>query len=283
VVFSYMQGTVHPYYAVALAPPIAAIVAVAGRALWRGRCDPAARGVLAAMIAVTGGWDWVLLARTPSWLPALRWLVLGAGLAVAGLVLLGGHRLGRLTAVLATAAVLSVAAGTSAYAVDTAATPHNGPLPSSGPSTGGFGGRGGGPPAGGPSSGRRNPSGLGGGMGGPGRDGEASSNGQLTAALRATDTRWAAATTGARAAASLQLATGRAVMAVGGFTGNDPFPTLAQFQQDVSAGEIRYFVGGGTGGPDGGAAGQIAGWVAEHFTGTTIGGQTVYDLTKPTS
>ena len=34
VVFSYMKGTVHPYYTVALAPAIGALVAIGARALW---------------------------------------------------------------------------------------------------------------------------------------------------------------------------------------------------------------------------------------------------------
>src|SRR5205823_8289993 len=37
LVFSYMQGIIHPYYMIALAPAIGALVAVAGRELWRGR------------------------------------------------------------------------------------------------------------------------------------------------------------------------------------------------------------------------------------------------------
>ena len=38
------------------------------------------------------------------------------------------------------------------------------------------------------------------------------------------------------------------------------------------------------GGPGGGTSStsSIATWVANHFTATTVGGQTVYDLTKAT-
>ena len=42
VVFSFMSGTIHPYYSVALAPAIAAVVAVGGR-----RCGSAATATLA--------------------------------------------------------------------------------------------------------------------------------------------------------------------------------------------------------------------------------------------
>ena len=75
-------------------------------------------------------------------------------------------------------------------------------------------------------------------------------------------------------------------MAIGGFTGSDDSPTLAQFQADVAAGKIHYYIaGGGMGGGRGGAAGsgaasQIASWVAANFTATTVGGVSVYDLTS---
>ena len=56
-----------------------------------------------------------------------------------------------------------------------------------------------------------------------------------------------AATTGSNSASGYQLATGDPVMAIGGFNGTDPTPTLAQFEQYVSEGRIHYYVGGGGG------------------------------------
>ena len=44
---------------------------------------------------------------------------------------------------------------------------------------------------------------------------------------------WVAATVGSNNASGYQLATGDPVMAIGGFNGSDPSPTLAQFQQLV--------------------------------------------------
>ena len=43
-------------------------------------------------------------------------------------------------------------------------------------------------------------------------------------------------------------------MAIGGFNGSDPSPTLAQFQQYVADGDIHWFIasGGGMGGGFGG-------------------------------
>ena len=100
----------------------------------------------------------------------------------------------------------------------------------------------------------------------------------------ADDYTWAAATVGSNNASGYQLATGQPVMAIGGFNGTDPSPTLARFQQYVAAGKIHYFIAGGTGGGTrtGGsvAAQEIANWVAQNFTATTVGGVTVYDLTS---
>ena len=53
-VFSFMDGTIHPYYTVALAPAIAALVGISVRELWRGKEFLAPRIVLAAMSAATG-------------------------------------------------------------------------------------------------------------------------------------------------------------------------------------------------------------------------------------
>ena len=52
-----------------------------------------------------------------------------------------------------------------------------------------------------------------------------------------------AATVGSNNAAGYQLASGAAVMAVGGFNGTDPSPTLAEFQSYVASGRIHYFIG----------------------------------------
>jgi hypothetical protein len=76
-------------------------------------------------------------------------------------------------------------------------------------------------------------------------------------------------------------------MAVGGFNGTDPAPTLELFQSYVAAGKIHYFVGGGAmlgraqGGSD--AAQRIVAWVQATFTPVTVDGVTLYDLTSKRS
>jgi hypothetical protein len=94
---------------------------------------------------------------------------------------------------------------------------------------------------------------------------------------------WVAAAIGSNTAAGYQLASAFPVMSIGGFNGSDPSPTLAQFKAEVAAGKIHYFIGSGSLGPSRGgssASSSIAAWVAKNFTATTVGGVTLYDLTK---
>ncbi|MDT3396474.1 glycosyltransferase family 39 protein [Streptomyces sp. B1866] len=122
--------------------------------------------------------------------------------------------------------------------------------------------------------------------------------------------RWTAATVTSNVAASYQLAARKPVMAVGGFHGSDPSPTLARFQEYARQGRIHYFIapaglttGSLTGGPGGGAAGaggqagagaraaadrlrkntafRITAWVEQTFAKTTVDGTVLYDLTRP--
>ncbi len=96
--------------------------------------------------------------------------------------------------------------------------------------------------------------------------------------------KWVAATEGSEGAAPLQLTTGDPVMAIGGFNGTDPWPTLAVFKELVAKHEIHYYVGQGSQSFGGGqGSSSITAWVAAHFKKATVGGQTVYDLTQPTS
>ena len=81
--------------------------------------------------------------------------------------------------------------------------------------------------------------------------GDASASSELTALLEKTTTTWAAATSGSQSAASLELATGKSVIAIVGFSGTDDAPTLAQFKEWVAEGKIAYYISGGQGGGGG--------------------------------
>ncbi|MCS7481326.1 ArnT family glycosyltransferase [Umezawaea endophytica] len=254
LVFSFMSGIIHPYYAVALAPGIVGTVAISGRELWRGRAHAPARIALAAMVAATGFWSFALLNRVPEWLPFVRWTIAVVTVVVATVIVLGVTQAKK---VVLTGVLVAGLLGTVSYSVATAASSHNGSIPVSGPAGYVSGG-------------------MGGGMGGPG---EESTGSALTELLKSTDTLWAAATVSSQSAASLELATGKAVIGIGGWSGSDPAPTLAEFQQYVADGKIGYYVPGGRMG-GGGGSGEIATWVEANFTAVEVDGTTVYDLSE---
>ncbi|WP_370480985.1 ArnT family glycosyltransferase [Mycobacterium sp. pUA109] len=272
-VFSYANGIVHSYYTVALAPAIAAGAALGVELLWRHRRDARAAGTLAVVVMVTAGWGYVLLDRTASWLPWLRVAVVVVGVTV-GLLLVAAGRLPVAAArVSAAAAVLASLAGPVAYTLATVAAPHGGAVPSAGPRVQRWHG----PPPG-PIDGPPGP---------PFALLAAPTPGPaLTAALRADAARytWVAAAIGSNTAAGYQLASGAPVMAVGGYNGTDPAPTLTQFQDYVAQHRIHYFIGGATVGPMHGTpsgsddANRIAGWVAATYPARTLDGVTIYDL-----
>ena len=165
-VFSYMQGIIHPYYMVALAPAIGALVGVGAISLLQSGLSVAGRAVAAIGVLVTGIWAYELLERTPEWLPWLRWTVLIAGMLGAISVfavpeLLRWTDRSRVTttnrrrapALVYAPLALAIVAGLGgplAYSLDTANSTHTGAIPSAGPAVArSFGGGGGGAPGGG--------------------------------------------------------------------------------------------------------------------------------------
>ncbi|HUN36493.1 MAG TPA: glycosyltransferase family 39 protein [Trebonia sp.] len=339
--FSYMQGIIHPYYTLALTPAIAALVGVGARVLAvraaaGGQAPPAqgtARGpvrggrrpawpghlFLALLVAVTGWWEFELLARSPGWLPWLRWTIAVTAAIAALMIVAAGLRGpdaaepdagqadagqadaagalaaqpaagadGRRRAAMLLGAMpwgLTLAAGLAgpvAYSVKTIDTTHTGGMPTAGPAVAHA-------------------------FRGPGRfPGGTRPDGALLALVTANAARyrWVAATVGSMTAAPIELASGGdPVLAIGGFSGSDPAPTLRRFEALVAARQVHYYIaraGGGPGsrgdGPGAGdtadygqltgfgggpAAAAIASWVAAHFTPRSLGAITVYNLTVP--
>ena len=70
-------GIIHPYYTVAIAPPIAALVGIGVTMLWRTRAMMFSKIALAVTLAVTAGWNVDLLNRASSWHPELKYVVIG--------------------------------------------------------------------------------------------------------------------------------------------------------------------------------------------------------------
>jgi len=314
LVFSFMAGIFHEYYTVALAPAIGAVVGMGAVEAWQRRSSAVATIALAAATAAAATWCFLLLSRTTAYGDWLRISVLAVGMAAA-LLILAVHWLHvRAVPLVLAGALVAGLAGPAAYAVSTTAQGHSGSIVTAGPAgssrgPGGRGGFGAGAPLGGqapqgqagqqagPQGGF--PGGFQGGSQGGARGGARGGGGigglldastpstAVVAALSADAQKytWVAAAVGSQTAAGLQLGTQLPVMAVGGFNGSDPSPTLAQFQQYVANGQIHYFAGGGRGfgNQNGGSSSssEISAWVEANFTPVTIGSSTFYDLTQP--
>lgn len=298
LVFSFMAGIFHEYYTVALAPAIGALVGMGAAEAWERRERLAGSAGLAVATAAAAIWGFVLLSGTAAYGDWLRYAVLVVGVSAALLLL--AVRVLHLAAlpVVVVAAVVAALAGPAAYTISTTMVGHAGSIVTAGPAgtrlaVGGPGG--GAVPQGFP------PGGTGTGPGGTPTRGTAGGMGGLLDAATPSDEvvealsagaetyTWVAAAVGSQSAAGLQIATELPVLAVGGFNGSDPSPTLEQFQQYVADGRIHYFAAsgrGGFGGPGGqmggsDAASSISTWVQGGFEAVTIGGTTFYDLTKP--
>lgn len=287
-VFSFMSGLFHDYYTVALAPAVAALVGIGATELWRHRDSAWAAATLAVVTMFTGIWAWVLLNRTPDFVGWLKWMILfGTAVAAAGLVIAavlpapaaGPNRWDARTWG-SVAAIALALAGPAAYCVNTVSTAHTGGIVTAGPQIAG---------------------GMPGPMGQPGNTGtQVPADIARMLSQNADAYTWVAAVPGSTDAAYYQLATGKPVMALGGFGSSDPSPTLAQFQADVTAGRIHYYIPSrGLAVPTGYApdpdsrsvtppgvdgsteAEHIKSWVQQRCSATTVDGIVLYDLTKP--
>lgn len=312
LVFSYMSGTVHSYYAVALAPAIAALVGAGVVELWRLRARHwLGVAVLAAGFVGTALFGWQLLSRTPDFAPGVGPVAVALA-AVAGVVLVVAsvRRLrgwsGQLAGTAAALGLCAVLLAPTAYAITTVGTAYSSGDPHPGPGTTstGFGGGGAGPGGSGadgsgtdgtpPTSAGTRPTGSplnaptgtasarsgGSGMGNVSADASLAS---YLVANRGSAT-WIVAATSAQDAGPLELATGLPVMAMGGFTGSDPALTLDQLKAYVASGQLRFVLagggnGGGGGGSDASASDRTA-WVTGACTLVDYGGSgtsTLYD------
>ncbi|GAA1456309.1 ArnT family glycosyltransferase [Williamsia maris] len=314
LVLSYMKSNPHPYYSLAIAPPIAGVVGLGVVECWKQRDRIVAIVGLAAVVAAAGVWGFVLMQRQSSWLPAVAWATLVVTVIATVAVLVVGFmgrsrssahagsvsgRSSRRRFVLggvAVAAVVGALLAPAAYATEVVATPHTGGGPSVSPAS------------------EDRPSKGGGGFGAF-FGGTSDKSPELKALLGSTTSRWAAAVSRSSAAAQIELDTEKPVMAIGGFN-NDPVPTLAEFQQYIRNGDVTYYLasaggsrgGGGSGGRRSAVSvvpgldpamseqatklfsqynstsvtGQIQAWVEAHYTAKTVGSYQVYDLRHPT-
>jgi hypothetical protein len=258
-----MAGIFHSYYTVVLAPALAAVLGTGAWLAWRRRDEVQVRrrmswAVLATALLAAG-----TLAVVGAYLSWTAFPVVAVGVVVATL-LHPGPGATRVTASLGAAALVSALAGPLLFPAETVRLPHVGSGPMAGP-------------------GRAAPStallaataspfpGLGGYQ-------------PLSTAVAATVAHgserftWAAAAMGARSAAAYELALDEPVLAIGGYKGSDPLPTLPRFEALVAAGRIHWLIPGGTAGV---AAEEIQRWVSTRFAPVVVDGRLLYDLTGP--
>ncbi|MGL6234040.1 MAG: ArnT family glycosyltransferase [Segniliparus sp.] len=266
--FSFMNHGMHTYYVVALAPAVAAVIATTLRQLWQRRDEQLGRAGLATLALSSGLTAWFLLGRAPDWLPALRWAILaGTAAAVVLLLLPRAARSTRLSLAAAALALLVSLAGAASYVLATVDSPKTGGSPSAGPNLG--------------------PADQGGGW-----NKSFDVSPELAAMLRGAGTQWAAAVVRSSPAASVELAADVPVIAVGGFGGSDPAPTLDEFVGLVKGGKVHYFLDQvpakndqagkpGRQNDRNQPSAQIEAWAKAHTPAPSVlGGVEVYDLSK---
>jgi 4-amino-4-deoxy-L-arabinose transferase-like glycosyltransferase len=267
VVFSYSEGMVNAYYTVALAPAVGGLVGVGGKALWSRRGQSDALWVAAGSVALSALWAFNLLDRDGPWVPWLRETILFGGLGAAACLLIWRQLRRHVRRAVALGCVFMVLAGPCAFSLGPVVNPPVGVDPYAYAPTGGPGAA---------------PDGPGGGevaISRPSRE--------LVRMLvhRARAYRWIVATIGSDPAAGYELATGDAAMAIGGWSGTDPVPTLARFERLVELKKVHYFIPASSGfaavrsnyWTD---ANEITRWVEGTFRDQTISGINVYNLTS---
>jgi 4-amino-4-deoxy-L-arabinose transferase-like glycosyltransferase len=246
-IFSTQRGIFHPYYVSALAPAVAALSGAGVVSMWQwARRSWAGVVALDVGLVYTGLLAVRLLARTPDFVPWLRTLIgIAVAIAVLGSVALRlPGLLGRRgIAAAAVAGALALTAAPAAYSVANLGRALNGNNVIAGPAS------------------------AAGGMFGGMRGGSASGDSALISYLEANQgtAKYLVAASGSQTTASIIIATGKPVVTIGGFSGSDNAPTVAQLAAMVKAGELKYVLIGGGGGP-GGGSNAISAWVQAHGT-----------------
>ncbi len=260
VVFSGMSGIFHTYYAIELAPAIAALFGIGATVLWKHRQRP---GIVFAIIVATGLTTACAVAAfvvNKGFLPWLMWSILALGLAcVIGwaaplLTQMPPTYTHRAPRILAISTLIVCLAAPTAFSLSTANAGRVGSSVSSGPN-------------------------------GTGRDLANSFNCAALTPMLSKDSaqyQWVAAASRVRIPEGCQLATGLPVMSIGGFYGRDPAPTLHQFTTFVNQQKVHYYLEypskvSKAAGP----ASQIQSWVRAHYQAKRVDGINVYDLTAP--
>ncbi|MCB5292807.1 hypothetical protein BJQ90_02246 [Arthrobacter sp. SO3] len=274
-VFSFMSGVIHPYYLVAIAPPVAILAAAGGQLTWAARRWLPFRLAMATSVLASAALTFGYLSKSSGPGPALAMLALIVSVIGCELLVFRiRRRQFRIVTVIATAAACFL--GPAAFTVSAVQAQHTGvepmatllgsavvldsPYPELWP---------------------EGDSRLRGSAMGHPADPEVLS----LLRLNARTYRWAAAVPGALNSANYQLGSALPVLPIGGFNGGTPFPTLEEFQDFVSSGQVKYYVSrsGSTDiSAEAGFADEITAWVRGNFTPERFGDTDLFDLTRPT-
>lgn len=247
VILSAMAGIFHSYYTIMLVPSVAGLVAIGGHTLWHSRD----RAWVTPLLVVTSIGTTLLafrLAAVQPWRPA--WLfpviaVIGAWAVLSLLQPSGTRRVAQW--VIVTSVVAALVAPTT-YSMATTQVAHSGPSPMAGHR--------------------------------PDRPNKTVPS-EVVALVGhdASQYRWAAAIPKAQGAAAYELQSGVPVLAMGGYRGSDPFPTIAELASLVAHHQIHYVLDV----HHSGHTKDVMTWVRHHFVSTTLSGVAVYDMTRATT
>ncbi len=257
VVFSMTSGTIHPYYVVAMAPAVAALVGIGVPYIWKAYTRRTHVWWIVPLTIATTTITSVIMLGYRNDRTILMWIVGVAGVAATGIAVMPPpHTSTRLRRMALACAVISACAAPIAYSISTILVAHSGSIPTAGPNASAM-------------NNTNNETAF----------AEAALVKFLLANQRGAT--WIAAVDSANTSAPIQLSTKQPVMALGGFNGSDSTLTLQSFKQLVATGKVRYYVvdsrsrGGGPGGNS-----DIAQWAASSGVKIEYGGTqyAVYDL-----
>lgn len=263
-VFDAAGGTLHSYYTVVLAPAAAALAGAGSVELWYlGLRRRSLAWLLPVVVAANAVWAATLLGRVPGYAPGLAAavLILGAAAAAGLLVIMlrpstsesspSRLRLWRISASVAVViALVTLLAGPLVYAVSTVARSIAGNTASAGPRTSG-----------------------------PNASSSDGSNLSVDEALvgylqqNQDGAKYLVAVQTTSQSVPIILATGEPVVTMGGYKSRDPYPTAAELEALVAAGELRYaWITGGSTAASASASGSgeilkaVTDWVTTHGT-----------------
>ncbi len=133
VIFSMTSGTIHPYYVIAMAPAVAALVGIGAPYIWQAYTRRTkVAWILPLSIALTTILSIIMLGYSNYW-PWLMWLVMIAGGVATILTLLPLSQTKRLKQIILDLAITAGMAAPIVFSVSTVATAHSGSIPTAGP------------------------------------------------------------------------------------------------------------------------------------------------------